>query len=80
MLFSENSGPVAEPNLPLHLPDIGSNTGILKKGRPLENIDGFKYGHTCPVSNGPATREIDTLDTFLDSSWYFLRFLDSKNQ
>ncbi len=62
--------PVPEIDLPVKLPDdveIGGN------GNPLDNHPTWKHVK-CPKCNSPATRETDTLDTFFDSSWYFLRY------
>lgn len=77
VLHCEKCGIVMEKdeNLPVMLPMDIKFTG---KGNPLETSEEFKKA-VCPTCGGEARRETDTMDTFVDSSWYFLRYCDSKN-
>jgi leucyl-tRNA synthetase len=69
--------PVPEEDLPVLLPE---DVEFSPEGpSPLERSDSFRFV-TCPRCGGPATRETDTMDTFVDSSWYFIRYADPLNQ
>jgi leucyl-tRNA synthetase len=68
--------PVPEEDLPVLLPDIED---YAPKGKPPLAANEEYMNVECPKCGGPARRDPDTMDTFVDSSWYFLRYIDSHN-
>lgn len=78
MIYCEKCGtvPVPEKDLPVELPKNVQITG--EGGSPLAKCEAF-VNVTCPRCKGKARRETDTMATFFDSSWYFLRFCSAHN-
>ena len=78
IIYCEKDGlvPVPEKDLPVILPEKVEIT--LTGGSPLARVPEFAQV-TCPKCGGPARRETDTMDTFVDSSWYFYRYTDAGN-
>lgn len=80
MIFCKDCGwqPVPDTDLPVKLP---SDVDFLPHGEsPIATSKTFQKGVVCPNCGKPARREVDTMDTYVDSSWYFIRFVDPQNK
>ena len=79
VIYCDNCGmvPVPYEQLPVVLPETAAFTGTGES--PLAGVAEF-VNTECPKCHGPARRETDTMDTFVDSSWYFFRYCDPRNE
>lgn len=70
--------PVPDDQLPVKLPEVDHHWAEGKPGNPLESAPEW-VNTACPKCGGAAKRDTDTMDTFVDSSWYYMRFVDAHN-
>jgi leucyl-tRNA synthetase len=80
IVYCPTHGAVSAPldTLPIVLPDFEDIELTGQGGAPLAKLPAF-YETTCPVCQGPAKRETETMDTFVDSAWYFARYLSPQD-
>ncbi|KAG0648614.1 Leucyl-tRNA synthetase [Hyphodiscus hymeniophilus] len=81
IIHCNSCGPVPVPvsELPVELPSVEGHWLRGKAGNPLEDAHDW-VNTSCPKCGGNAKRDTDTMDTFVDSSWYFMRFIDPHNK